>query len=217
MEYLKEFNYDPQTQSIIIAGATQTGKTTEAITKCKMLGINGFNVLILDNKRRFTSVDPTKVIHTISDVTGQGLQILQPHTFSSPEQMHQFFNDLAWVCYAYKNLVFVIDELHSWFRDKRTHIPSFELFCRECHNQKSSFIGIFQSPSEVPAYVMRNSYHRFMLFLDLDQDIETMKKIMGKEVKEFLLGNIPEYEGLYKERGKAVKLFKVIKSDWKEN
>jgi len=198
---------------MILAGATQTGKTTQAITYAKMLSVNNFNVQILDNKRRFTSLDPSKVIHTLQDITGQGLQILQPHKFTSPAQMHQFFEDLAWVNYSYSGLVWIVDELHSWFRDKRTHIPSFEMYCRECHNQKSSFIGIFQSPSEVPSYVMRNSYHRFMLFLDLDQDIETMKKIMGKEVKEFGLGNIPKYEGLYKERGKPVKLFKVTKSD----
>lgn len=180
----------------------------------KMLAVQGFNVQILDHKRRYTSLDPTKVIHTISDITGQGLQILQPHTFASPEKMHQFFEDLAWVNYSYNNLNWFIDELHSWFRDKRTHIPSFELFCRECHNQDSSFVGIFQSPSEVPNYIMRNSYHRFMLYLDLEHDIDTMGKIMGRaEVKQFTQNSIPKYEGLYKERGKAVKLFKVVKSN----
>lgn len=213
MEYLTEFNYDPQRQSIIESGATQTGKTTDVMSKCKMLAVNGFNVLILDKKRRFTKLDPTKVIHTISDVTGKGLQILQPYQFSSPSQMHQFFEDLAWVAYSYHNLVFVIDELHSWFRDKRTHIPSFEMYCRECHNQNSSYIAIFQTPSEVPWYVMRNSHHRFMLYLDLEPDIEIMRKIMGKEVKLFAEDQIPEYQGLYKERGQPVKLFKVVKSD----
>ena len=213
MEYLTEFNYNPKKQSLIFAGATQTGKTTDVISKCKMLSVHGFNLLILDKKRKFTKLDPTRVIHTISDVTGKGLQILQPHQFSSPQQMFQFFEDLAWVCYSYHNLIYVIDELHSWFRDTRTHIPSFEMFCRECHNQDSSYIAIFQSPSEVPSYVMRNSHHRFVLFLDLDQDIETMRKVIGKEMKEFGLGNIPEYEGLYKERGKPVKLFKVVKSN----
>ena len=209
MEYLKEFNYNPKKQSLILAGATQTGKTTEAISISKMLSYNGFNVLILDNKRKFTKLDPMKIIRTIPDITGQGLQILQPHKFVNPPQMHQFFEDLSWSAYSYPNLIWVIDELHSWFRDKRTHIPSFEMYCRECHNQDSSYIGIFQSPSEVPSYVMRNSTHRFMLFLDLDQDIESMKKVMGKEVHQFGLGNIKEFEGLYKERGLPVKLFKV--------
>ena len=127
--------------------------------------------------------------------------------------MHEFFEDLSWIAYSYTNLIFVPDELHSWFKDKRTHIPSFELFCRECHNQNSSYIAIFQSPSEVPSYVMRNSNHRFMLYLDLEQDIDAMKKVMGKEVKEFALNNIPKYDGLYKETGKPVKLFHVVKSD----
>ena len=213
MEYLKQFDFNPLKESVILAGADQTGKTTHAITLCKILEQGSHNILILDHKRRFTSLDPSKVIHTLSDITGNGLQILQPYTFASPEKMHQFFNDLAWICYGYNHLIFVIDELHSWFRDKRTHIPSFELFCRECHNQNNSFIGIFQSPSEVPSYVMRNSYHRFMLFLDLEQDIETMRKIMGKEVLQFPEGKIPQYSGLYKERAKPVKLFKVIKSD----
>lgn len=214
MEYLQEWNYKPEKQSVIMVGADQTGKTTHAMSVAKMLSVKGFNVQILDHKRKFTSLDPSKVIHTISDITGTGLQILQPHTFSSPEKMHQFFNDLAWVNYSYHNLHWFIDELHSWFKDKRTHIPSFELFCRECHNQNNSFVGIFQSPSEVPTYVMRNSYHRFMMYLDLEQDIDTMGKIIGKnEVKEFVNGNIPKYEGIYKERGQKPKLFKVVKSD----
>ena len=178
-----------------------------------MLSVHGFNLLILDKKRKFTKLDPTRVIHTISDVTGKGLQILQPHQFSSPQQMFQFFEDLAWVCYSYHNLIYVIDELHSWFRDKRTPIPSFELFCLECHNQHCSFITIFQSPSEVPNYVMRNSHHRFVLYLDLDQDVETMRKVIGKEMKLFAESKIAKYEGLYKEKGKPVKLFKVVKSN----
>jgi hypothetical protein len=214
MDYLNNWKYDPRKESIIIVGADQTGKTTHAKSIGKMLSVQGFNVQILDHKRRFTSLDPSAVIHTLQDITGQGLQILQPHTFSSPEAMHQFFEDLAWTNYRYHNLNWIIDELHSWFRDKRTHIPSFELFSRECHNQDSSFIGIFQSPSEVPNYILRNSYHRFMLYLDLEQDIDTMGKIMGRaEVKEFALNNIKKYEGLYKERGNKVKLFKVVKSD----
>lgn len=175
--------------------------------------MGNYNLIVLDNKRRFTSLDPSCVIHTISEITGKGLQILQPNKFVNPQQMHQFFEDLAWVCYSYHDLIFVIDELHSWFRDKRTHIPSFEMFCRECHNQNSSYIGIFQSPSDIPNYVMRNSHHRFVLYLDLDQDVDSMKKVIGKEVKLFAENKIPKYEGLYKEKGKEVKLFKVVKSD----
>jgi len=215
LDYLKDIVYDPQKQSVIIAGATQTGKTTHAISLTKALAVNGFNILILDNKRKFTSLDPSKVIHTIQDVTGNGLQILQPHRYASPSMMQQFFEDLAWQCYIHHDIIFVIDELHSWFRDERTHIPSFELFCRECHNQDSSFIGIFQSPIEVPAYVFRNARHIFMLHLDLIQDIESMGKVVGREeVKLFSKGDISEYEGLYKERGqRAVKLFKVVKSN----
>lgn len=213
MDYLTEFNYNPKKQSVIIAGASQTGKTTEAITKCKILEMANYNILILDKKRKFTKLDPTKVIHTISDITAKGLQILQPHKFTSPQQMFQFFEDLAWVCYSYWNLILVVDELHSWFKDKRTHIPSFEMYCRECHNQNSSFIAIFQSPSEVPNYVMRNAYHRFVLYLDLDQDIDAMKRVIGKEMKLFSEGSIPQYQGLYKEQGKPVLQFEVTKPD----
>ncbi|MCH7561077.1 MAG: hypothetical protein IIC67_06900 [Thaumarchaeota archaeon] len=213
MEYLTTLDYNPEKQSMILAGSTQEGKTTHAISYCKMLTIKGFNILILDKNRKFTKLDPDKVIHTLSEVTGKGLQILQPHRFTSPEQMHQFFEDVAWVAYSYHYLIFVIDELHSWFRDKRTHIPSFELLCRECHNQNSSFMAIFQSPSEVPNYVMRNSHHRFVLYLDLDQDVDAMKKVIGKEMKLFAESKITKYEGLYKEKGKPVKLFKVVKSD----
>ncbi len=213
MDQLTQLDYDPKTQSMIFAGATQTGKTTQAITYCKMLAVKGYNVLILDKKRRFTSLDPNAVIHTITEVTGKGLQILQPNQFTSPQQMFQFFEDLSWVAYSYDHLVFVVDELHSWFKDKRTHIPSFEMLCRECHNQKSSFIAIFQSPSEIPNYVMRNAHHRFVLYLDLDQDIDAMKRVVGKEMRLFAENEIPQYTGLYKEKGKAVKLFTVVKSD----
>lgn len=213
MEYLKVFDYKPKKQSLILVGADQTGKTTQAITFCKLLEQGGYNNLILDHKFRYTSLDPTKVIHNLSDITGKGLQILQPHTFTSPDHMSQYFEDVSWIAHSHHKLVFTVDELHSWFADKRTHIRSFELFCRECHNQDNSFIGIFQSPSEVPNYVLRNSYHRFMLYLDLEQDLDAMKKIMGKEVKLFAENQIPQYEGLYKERSQPLKKFKVIKSD----
>lgn len=213
MEYLKTLDYNPLRQSVSLIGATQTGKTTHAISMCKMLQVNGFNILILDNKRRFTSLDPNAVIHTLSDIRGQGLEILQPMTFSNPNQMLQFFSDLSYVMYRLHNQIFVVDELHSWFKDPRSHVMGFEMYCRECHNQNSSFIAIFQAPSEVPKYVLRNSHHRFLLHLDIDKDIDFMKSYIGKEAIDFSKGEIKQYEGIYKEQGKPCKLFKVVKID----
>ena len=213
MEYLKNWNYNPLRQSVVLVGATQTGKTTHTISLCKLLEMGEFNILIYDRKRRFTSLDPNAVIHTLSDIRGKGLEILQPLTFTSPNQMKQFFNDLSWVLYRMHNQIFVIDELHSEFPDPRTHIQGFEMYCRECHNQNSSYIAIFQAPSEVPKYVLRNSRHRFLLHLDMDKDVDFMKSYIGKEATKFSEGEINEYEGIYKEQGKPCKLFKVVKID----
>lgn len=213
-DYLDKLRYDPKTESMSMIGASQTGKTTHAITISKMLGDNDYNVIILDKKWKFTAVDPSKVIHTLSDIRPKGLQILQPYKFDSPQQMHQFFLDFCWVAYSLWNVIIVIDELHSWFKNKWVSIPSLELYARECHNQKSSFIAIFQAPSEVPNYILRNSEHRFCLYLDLPTDIDYMKRFIGKEVNEFLTSTEmrDNYEGFYKKQGQPIKKFSVVKS-----
>lgn len=214
-EFLEKLRYNPKRQSISIIGATQTGKTTHAISISSMLANNNRNILILDNKRKFTGLNPSRVIHTLSDIRGQGLEILQPYKFDSPVQMQQFFVDLCYVMYSMKNQIFVMDELQSWFRNKWVSIPSLELFAHECHNQNCSFIAIFQAPSEVPNYILRNSEHRFCLFLDLPTDIDYIKRFMGKEVLEFMTDSYlrENYIGFYKQQGQLTKKFRVVKLD----
>lgn len=209
--WLEKPRYDPLHQSMSVFGASQHGKTTYVIGIATMLRAAGFNVLILDKKRRFTQLDPHKVINHLQDVTGKGLQILQPLRFTSVQQIHTFFSDLCFLAYSLKNIVFIVDELHSWFKDIRTHVSSMELFCRECHNDNSSFIAIFQSPAEVPKYILRNSHHRFCLYLDGQYDIDKVRGLIGPEVELFSYGVIPKYHGFYKEQGQPIKKFKVEK------
>lgn len=217
MKNLTNFNYDPKTESIAIVGASQHGKSEHAILLSKILIHGGFNVLILDPNRRFTSLNPNAVIHTLSDIKMEGLQILQPYPFETLEQTHQFFVDLCLQMHRLNNVVFVIDELHNWFKNKWQSINALELFMRNCHNQNSSYIAIFQAPSEVPNYVLRNARHRFCLYLDLPTDIDYMKKFVGKEVNGFVENTVPRFTGFYKQQGEPLLLFKVKKVSWSEN
>ena len=75
LEYLTSPTYDPEKQSLSIMGETQSGKTTHAVSIVSMLASAGFNVIVLDNKRKFTKINPTKVIHTMQDIRGKGLEI----------------------------------------------------------------------------------------------------------------------------------------------
>ena len=131
MQYLKDLDYDPSKQSVILAGSTQTGKTTHAKSLVKALSVNGFNIVILDNKRRFTSLDPSKVVHTIQDITGQGLQILHFYCIAvnmSPNSMQPSLG-----------LVITISSWGFNFKIISCNSPSNFCLIREFSKKKGSF------------------------------------------------------------------------------
>ena len=212
MQKFKNWNYDPHVQSVAIIGASQHGKTEHAKWVVKILRSGNHNVLILDPNFKFTALAPRAIIKNLNEVTGQGLQILQPHQHKSIPAMHQFFADLCSLMHSKKNIVFVIDELHNWFATKQTPVNEMELFCRNCHNNRSSYVAIFQAPAEIPNYILRNAEHRFCLYLDLPTDIDYMVKFIGKVVTQFPKGEIPKYSGIYKRQGEKPEMFEVQKS-----
>ena len=199
---------------MVIMGDTQSGKTEHGITHTKILSDIGYDVLALDLNRKFTKIDPTKVIRTIQDITGKGLQILQPHSFTNPDLMGQFFSDVCYVAQSYMrkgNFVFVVDELQEWFDNQWKSVQPFETYVRTCHNHNSSFIAIFQSPSEIPKYVLRNAVHKFCLYVDLPGDVIYLSKLLSKEVSGFSENKYPKYTGIYKRAGEPLQTFKVVK------
>ena len=207
-------SYNPKKESVVIMGDTQTGKTEHGITHTKSLASARYNILVLDLNRKFTKISPELVIHNLNEITGVGLQILQPHAFSSLSLMNQFFEDTCHIARKLMlrgNFIFVVDELQEWFNDQRSHIKPFELYCRTCHNHNSSYVSIFQSPSEIPKYVIRNAVHRFCLYVDLVGDVDYLKKLIGKEVTLFASNHYERFEGIYKKTGEAVQTFKVVR------
>ena len=211
MKSFENWNYDPRTQSVAIIGASQHGKTEHAKTIVKILRSGNHNVLILDPNCKFTSLAPQAIIKNLNEITGIGLQILQPYPANTIQAMHQFFKDLCSLVRTFNPLVFIIDELHNWFPTKQTPINELELLTRNCHNFKSSYVAIFQAPAEIPNYILRNAEHRFCLYLDLPTDIDYMKKFIGAAVEKFPKGEIPKYKGIYKRQGEEPQIFEVVK------
>jgi len=194
---LKDFNYNPKVQSVVIVGETQSGKTEHAITLTYINSFSGYDVLVLDLNWRFSKLDPDKIIHNIYDIKGKGLQILQPHELLTKSQRHQFFNDVCYAAYSYAkkgNFILVVDELQEWIEHYNKPIDGFDTYVRTCHNHHSSYIAIFQSTSEIPKYVLSNAIHKFVLYMDTPNNVEYMKKYVGKEIYGFARGEFEKYE-----------------------
>lgn len=213
---ITKINHNPKKESMVMMGDTQTGKTEHGITHTKIISQLKYDVLVLDLNRKFTKIDPSKVIHNLSDITGKGLEILQPIRFTTPDAMGQFFSDLCYIAQSRMltgNFVFVVDELQEWFDNQWTQVKAYETYVRTCHNHCSSFIAIFQSASEIPKYVLRNAVHKFCLYIDAPGDVTYLSKLISKEVQDFSLGKFPKYTGIYKRSGEPTQRFRVVKID----
>lgn len=193
------FDYNPLKENVILTGAAQVGKTEFSKKLALMLAQNKYNVIVEDFHRRFTACDPMAVKKNLYDIKGKGLEILQPHEFTT-----SYFNDLCALVYSIQNCIFIIDELHNFCSKQSTKgVKSLELLCRNCNNRNIGYIAIFQRPAEVPNFVLGNSHHRFCCFLDLPSDIKFMKKWVGVEVEKFETGeiSIDDYKAIYKKQG----------------
>ena len=203
---------NPNNESAVLIGASQSGKTTYAKQLIKILRHAKHNVIILDPHFKFTALAPQAVVRNLNQLTGEGLQILQPFEFTNVNAEHEFFKRLLHHARALStlvNFVLVIDELHNWFKTKQSNVAELEWWCRNCHNRQCSYLGIFQAPSEVPNYIVRNAAHRFILYLDLPTDQDYMKKFIGKEIYQFSKGEIPQFMGIYKKQGSDPERFEV--------
>ena len=212
-QYTTNIKHNPKKESMVIMGDTQSGKTEHGITHTKIISDIGYDILVLDLNRKFTKIDPSKVIRTLSDITGKGLEILQPYPFTNTDLMGQFFSDVSYIAQHHMrkgNFVFIVDELQEWFDNQWKSIKPYETYVRTCHNHNSSFIAIFQSPSEIPKYVLRNAVHKFCLYVDSPGDVFYLSKLLSKDVNGFSEGKYEKYEGIYKRSGSPTQRFKAV-------
>lgn len=175
----------------------QSGKTNAGKVIVSLLAQNDFNVVVYDVHRRFSSVDPSKIKTNLFDIRGKGLEIFQPDLDTD-----DLFNDFISKCYTFYNCVVVIDELHNFCKKQKA--PSgLSLFCRNCNNRNLSYVAIFQAPSEVPSFIVRNAHHRYCFYLDLPYDIDALKSYIGMDVFRFLdeANPVPQFTALYKRAG----------------
>ena len=209
-----DFKYNPKKESVLIVGETQSGKSEWTKTLCHINAYSGYNVLVLDRNWIFAQLNPDKVIHTISDVTGKGLQILQPPTIRTSADKHAFFNNFCYVAQSFSkqgNFILVIDELQDWIEHINKKVDGLDTYIHTCHNYNSSYILNFQSPSEVPKYVFSNAIHKFCLYMDTPTNVKFMRNYVGKMMDGFASGEFEKYEGFYKQSGQPAEKFKVVK------
>ena len=208
------FEYNPKKESVLVVGETQSGKTEWTITLSHINAFSGYDVLIIDRNWKFTKLNPDKVIHTISDIKGKGLQILQPNTIKTGAQKHEFINNVCYIAQGFSkngNFILVIDELQDWIEHFNKKVDGLDTYIHTCHNYNSSYIVNFQSPSEIPKYVFSNAVHKFCLYMDTPTNVKFMKSYVGKMMDGFSNGDFAKYEGFYKKSGLPPEKFRVIK------
>jgi len=199
---LTKINWNPLKENTSFIGAAQVGKTELAKKVTKMLSSIGYNVTVYAPHESFLEVDPMCVVRTLSELRGKGLQIYYPY-----ENSWDDFNKFCYLMYSMKNQVVIWEELHNF--SEATRWPTgLSMFARNCNNRNSGYMAIFQTPTEVPKFIIRNSMHRFCFYLDVPTDIDYMKRYIGTEVVQFL-GEWPveSREAFYKKQGyKAVRV-----------
>lgn len=199
-----KLEWNPLKENSIITGASQKGKTHLGRSLAKLLWLKGYNVIVVDVHRKFTKIDPFSIKRNTYDITGKGLEILQPFEFTK-----EWFENLCLQIYSMRNVVFMIDELQN-FTDTYVIRGPLKILTENCNNRNIGYMAIFQRPAEIPKFVLNNSTHRFCFYFDLPTDIAYMKKWIGPEVEKFLAEDWPEYYGLYKRQGKkGAEMFKV--------
>lgn len=206
-EYLKNLDYSPYKENVVIIGAAQHGKTTQGRNITRMLASNFYNILIWDYNKRFTRINPFAVKHFLHEITGKGLEIFQPEL-----RTDEIFDNFCALAFTFRNVVVVIDELQNYCSPNSTP-KNMQLLMENCNNQSVAYIAIFQRPAEVTRFVTSNSRHRYCLYLDDPNDIKYMKKWIGQDVENFLNNSIPLFEGIYKKVGQTTKRFQVEKDD----
>ena len=88
------FDYNPLKENVILTGSAQVGKTEFSKKLALMLAQNKYNVIVEDFHRRFTACDPMAVKKNLYDIKGKGLEILQPHEFTT-----SYFDDMCALVY----------------------------------------------------------------------------------------------------------------------
>ena len=214
MNFFKDFKYNPKKESIIVVGETQSGKSEWCKTIAQILAFSGYDILIIDRNWIYGNLDPMRVIHYVTEITGKGLQILQPLELHTARSKHDWINQACYVAQSFSkngNFILMIDELQDWIEHFNKKLDGLDTYVHTCHNYNSSFIFNFQSPSEVPKYVFSNAIHKFCLYMDTPNNVKFMKNYVGKMVEGFVRGEFEKYEGFYKVSATPPQKFKVVK------
>lgn len=194
--------WSPYKENMQIIGYNQVGKTEDVIKTIRDLRASEFNVLVIDaNKNRFPHLDPFAVKRSIYDVTGKGFEILVPSEIS------QTWLDMVckYIFQKFRNLVVIIDELHSYFDNKYTNPPNVRILYKQCNNSSIGIISIFHSPAEVPSFVLRTANISILFYIDLPTDIDYCSKWISPLCQGFTKdpqdpSYIPKFKKIYKKR-----------------
>lgn len=187
-------DYVPLKENVSIVGLAQSGKTNLACFIAMNLIKSGHNVIIEDNRNRFTRLNPLCVKNSFDRLGTQNLEILQLRW------TNEVFETLCGKVMSLHEEVFIMDELHNFCSKNRAE-TNLAMLVRNCNNENIGYIAIFQRPQEVPSMVLSNSHHIYAFPLELPSDIDYMCTWLGDDFRKFNESEIPKYTCLHKTQG----------------
>ena len=169
--------YSPFDEDVVIVGGKGKGKTQ--LTK-EVLGapLNNLPYIVHDYNNLFSGFG--NIAHRTSEVI-RGQIVYQG------DKTEKGFKELCnRVFYGAKsgelaNEVFVVDELHQYYRNKQTVIQEFEQIVNTARNYGISGVYVSTRPATIPNTVLSNATHCFAFGLANESDIVWLRGYIGEK------------------------------------
>lgn len=171
-----KFRYSPYDEDIVIVGGKSKGKTFKA--KWILSQISRLPYLIYDYNNLFSNFG--SIIHNVNEIRYDQIIYQGDKTLAG-------FISVCDKLFAeaqkgiLSDMVFVVDELHQYYRNKQTVIQSFEQIVMTARNYGVSGIYISTRPATIPNNVLSNASHCFAFGLSNFNDIVWLKDYIGEK------------------------------------
>lgn len=191
-------------ENVCVIGANQEGKSTLALKLASDLANAGRNVIIYAEHENFNTLNPNCVVHTVSALKGQGLEIFNPYVATD-----ELFN--SFIEHVYNNFryaVIILDELHN--RVTKNNISKIlKIFVQNCNNRNMSYVATFHSPSEIHNSILRAANIKIVFYLDLPREIDYVCRWIDPICEGFSTGEIQQFQGVIKKRHEKAEIFSL--------
>ncbi len=170
------FDWSPFDEDIVIVGGKGTGKSHKL--KWILSLISNLPYVVFDYNNLFSSFGiiarrPTEI--TKGQIIYQGLDRTQDGFITFCKRI--FFGSQSG---ELSDMVFCVDELHQYYKNKQTAIPEFENIVATARNYGISGIYISTRPATMPNTILTNAQHCFAFALANEGDISWLRGYIGE-------------------------------------